>query len=84
MADQGQGVGMACRHAGRHLDPCRVVGAGLGQNGRGRIARVVLERRRRPVIGHRVWAMHLVPETQRPGAARHRERLADGAITIGG
>src|SRR5258707_15840817 len=84
VAGQGQRVGMTCRHAGRYLDPGRVVGAGLGQDGGGRITRVVLECRGRPVVGHRVRAMHLIPEAQGRCSARYRERLADSAIAIGG
>jgi hypothetical protein len=48
---QGQGVGMTCRHACRHLGPRRAVGADMGQDGRGRSARVVLERGGHPVRG---------------------------------
>src|SRR5258708_1473577 len=84
MAGQGQRVGMTCRHAGRYLDPGRVVVTGLGQDGGGRITRIVLERRSRPVIGHRVRAMHLIPEAHGPGTAGYGEGLADGAIAIGG
>src|SRR2546421_4687906 len=84
VTDEGQRVGMACRYTGRHFDPSRVVGAGFGQDGAGRITCVVLERRGRPVIGYRVRTMHLVPEAQRASPAGNRERLADGAIAIGG
>src|SRR5258707_15247159 len=82
--DQGKGVGITRRHAGRYLDPRRVVGAGLGQDGAGRITCVVLERRGCPVIGHRVRAMHLIPEAHGSRSAGYRERLTDGAIAIGG
>src|SRR6266567_1027231 len=64
VAGQGQCVGMTCRHAGRYLDPRCVVGASLSQDGGGRIARIVLECRGCPVIGHRVRTMHLIPEAQ--------------------
>ena len=81
---QGQRVGMTRRHAGRYLDPRCIVGAGLGQDGAGRITRVVLESRGRPVVGHRVRAMHLIPEAHGSRPAGYRERLTDGAIAIGG
>src|SRR5947209_14276725 len=74
VADQGQCVGMTCRHAGRHLDPRRVVSAGLGQDGAGRITRVVLERCGCPVIGYRVRTMHLIPEAHSTRSAGYCER----------
>src|SRR5258708_19617018 len=66
VAGQGQRVGMTCRHAGRYLDPGRVVGAGLGPDGGGRITRVVLECPGRPVVGHRLSSTHPSPPAHAP------------------
>ena len=80
---QGQRIGMARRHTGRYLNPRGVIVAGLRQNRRSRSCRVILERGCRPVIRHRVRAMHLIPEGQRTSPAGYREGLADATIAIG-
>jgi hypothetical protein len=87
VADQGQRVGMTRRDAGRHLHPGVVVGARLRQHRGGRTRRVVLERGRGPVKGHRVGADHLIPEGQRfvascwcPMEPGHRLRITNRVL----
>jgi len=80
---QRQRIGMTGRHAGRHLDPRIVVGAGPGQNSLRGAGSVILEGRCGPVILYRVRAMHLVPESQRAGSAGGSERLLDRTAPVG-
>ena len=67
VADQREchAVSTFARQAVRHLHPRPVVGAGSGQKRSRGIGRVVLQRRRSPVIRHRVWTADLVPKRQR-------------------
>ena len=83
VTDQGQGIGVACRHTGRDLHPGGAIVTGLRQDGAGGIARVILERRRGPVIGHGVGTMHLVPEGECAAPTGCSEGLAEAAISIG-
>ena len=76
-AGQGQGIGVTCDHASRHLHP-RIVGiASSRQNGPGRSSRVVLECRCRPVKLYSIWTIHQIPEAQSSCATGSRERLLD-------
>lgn len=80
---QGEGVGMARNHAGRHLNPRVVVGTGPRQNGSGCSSRVIPERCGCPVKLDSIRACDQVPEAQRAGSAGSRERLRNRAIAVG-
>ena len=64
MADHGEGVGVAGGHRGGEVGPDVLRRAGPWHQRPGRAGRVVSERDRNPVVGHRVGAVVRVVQAE--------------------
>ena len=83
VAGERQRVAVTRRDRRIHLRPRVGSGTGLRQHRRRGARGVVLQRGRRPVVGHTVRAVVRVPEGQRRVARRRREGLRDARVAVG-